>query len=68
MIYIFSSKNAAALGLDFGGIDLITDKNTRKTYLLEANSNAAFTGLSAACGIDIALEIINYISEELKKS
>lgn len=39
-------KAIAALGLDFGAVDLITEKNTGKPYVLECNCAPGLAGLT----------------------
>jgi len=54
---------ADLLGLDFGGIDLMFGKQGEPVFC-EANSNAQFSKLSQATGIDIADAIMDMIVEE----
>lgn len=44
---------AAAVGADYGGVDLIRDDDGR-LMVLEVNSNPAWRGLQTVCAIDIA--------------
>lgn len=52
-----------ALGLDFGGVDLLDDGGA--PLVCEVNSNAHFAGLMAATGADPAGEILQYIRRRL---
>ena len=52
-----------ALGLDFGGVDLLDDSGT--PLVCEVNSNAHFAGLMAATGVNPADEIMDYIRRRL---
>ena len=53
-----------ALGLDFGGVDLLFLEND-KPILCEVNSNAQFKGLYNATGINIADSIFQYIKKKI---
>ncbi|MDZ4841856.1 MAG: RimK family alpha-L-glutamate ligase [Hyphomicrobium aestuarii] len=44
---------AAAVGADYGGVDLIRDCD-RRLLVLEVNSNPAWRGLQSVAGVDIA--------------
>lgn len=48
-----------ALDLDFGGVDLLEDENG--PMVCEVNSNAHFSGLLAATGVNPAEHILQYI-------
>lgn len=48
-----------ALGLDFGGVDLLLDDHG--PLVCEVNSNAHFDGLHTATGVDPAVHILQYI-------
>ncbi len=48
-----------ALNLDFGGVDLLEDENG--PMVCEVNSNAHFSGLLAATGVNPAEHILQYI-------
>lgn len=52
------------LGLLFGGVDLLTDRDGR-TLVCEVNSNAQMAGIEQATGVDVAAVIIETV---LKKS
>lgn len=52
-----------ALGLDFGGVDLLSDNNA--PLVCEVNSNAHFGGLMQATGVNPANHIMQYIRRQL---
>lgn len=54
---------AAALGCDFAGVDLLFGKDG-EPIVCEVNSNAHFTGLSEATGVDVAANIIAMVAEK----
>lgn len=54
-----AEKAAKISGVEIAGVDIITDKNTNKNYLLEVNVGPKFSGLEK-CGINVAREIIKY--------
>ena len=55
-------------GLDYGGVDIIQDKETGKYYLLEVNSCAGWqNGFVEATGVDPAEEVIKWFEREGKK-
>lgn len=51
---------AALLGLDYCGIDVLTDSDG-KQYICEVNSNAFFAEAERVCGINIAKKLAEYI-------
>lgn len=57
----------SALGLDFGGVDLLFSKGTDfpADTLCEVNSNAHFKNISDCTGVDAALEIMKYIKKSI---
>lgn len=55
---------ARALGLDFGGIDLLV--GPAGPLLCEVNSNAHFLGLAAATGADAAGMILTHIRDSVR--
>ncbi|MCX4326037.1 MAG: RimK family alpha-L-glutamate ligase [Lachnospiraceae bacterium] len=58
---------AEALGLDFGGVDLLfTDSGSRAGLLCEVNSNAHFKNIYDCTGINVADKIISYILASVK--
>ena len=46
-------KVANLLGLDYCGIDVLTDENGER-YICEVNSNAFFAEAERVCGVNIA--------------
>lgn len=52
-----------ALGLDFGGVDLLEDENG--PMVCEVNSNAHFAGLLTATGVNPADHIMQYIRRKV---
>ncbi len=55
-------KSTLALGLEISGADIVVDRNgTAK--IIEVNFSAGFRGLEASSGLDIASEIIQYVSQ-----
>jgi len=57
-------KSIEAFGLGYGGVDIID--SSRGPLVLEVNPSPGF-GISKITGIDVAKELIRYISEEYKK-
>lgn len=53
-------KAAKALNYELAGVDLITDKNTGETFVLEINRSPGFEGFMAATGIDLPAELMNF--------
>lgn len=49
-----------ATGCDFAGVDILLGKNG-EPLICEVNSNAHFKGLQQCTGIDVSLEILQYI-------
>ena len=56
-----AEKCSIALDLDYGGIDIIKDKNTNKYYFLEANSTPTFDTSQILTGINISAKLIEYL-------
>lgn len=54
-----AQRAAKISGVEIAGVDIITDKNTNKNYLLEVNVGPKFSGLEK-CGVNVAREIIKY--------
>lgn len=62
-------KTAKALGLDFGGIDLLFKAGSEEALLVcEVNSNAHFKNIFDCTGINVADEIIKYILNKEKEA
>lgn len=59
-------KAAKVLKYEFAGIDLITNKNTGKTYLIEANRSPFFEGFMKATSIDVAYEVMDFFLRKCK--
>jgi ribosomal protein S6--L-glutamate ligase len=55
-------ESSKALGLEISGSDIIVDGNG-KPRVIEANYSPGFRGLEAATGLDIASEIIRYVTQ-----
>lgn len=55
-------RSAAAVGADYAGVDVVTgiDGNT---YVLEVNGIPGWKGLQEATGIDVAGELLEYLSD-----
>jgi len=56
---------AKAHGLDVAGVDLIHSE--RGPLLLEVNSSPGLEGIEGVTGVDVALEIINYLERSGRK-
>ena len=54
-------RAAAAVGADYAGVDLLTARDGT-TYVLEVNGIPGWKGLQEASGLDIAEELIGYLS------
>jgi len=53
-------ESARILGLDIAGIDLLIDDGGYK--ICEANSSPGFEGMESCCDIDVASEIVDFLS------
>lgn len=60
-----AEKIAGLLGLDYCGIDVLTDKS-EKRYICEVNSNAFFKAAESVCGINIAKIYAEHIIKEMR--
>ncbi len=56
-----------AVKVPIAGVDIIINKDTGTPYILEINSCPQFEGLEKYTGKNIALEIIKYFEEVIKK-
>jgi RimK family alpha-L-glutamate ligase len=54
-------RAAAAVGADYAGVDLLTDREGT-TYVLEVNGIPGWKGLQQATGIDVAGRLIDYLA------
>jgi RimK family alpha-L-glutamate ligase len=54
-------RAAAAVGADYAGVDLLTGRDGR-TYVLEVNGIPGWRGLQEVTGLDIAGELLDYLS------
>ncbi len=61
-----ATRAVAALGLDFGGVDLLETADGQ-LLICEVNSNLFFAGLYEATGISAADEILTHVCHTLKK-
>ena len=54
-------RSAAAVGADYAGVDVVTGRDGR-TYVLEVNGIPGWRGLQQATGVDVAGELLEYLS------
>jgi ribosomal protein S6--L-glutamate ligase len=54
-------RSAAAVGAEYAGVDVVTDRDGR-TYVLEVNGIPGWKGLQEATGVDVAGELLEYLS------
>jgi len=59
-----AEKASKALGLDFGGIDIMFGPNN-EPIICEVNSNCHFNTFYKTTGINLALEIALYVIEQI---
>ena len=62
-----AEKCAKTLGLDYCGVDLLSDENGNVS-VCEVNSNAFFRGASEACKTDVADVLAEYILYKITKN
>ena len=55
-------RAAAAVGADYAGVDLVTGRDGT-TYVLEVNGIPGWRGLQEATGLDIAGQLVDYLSQ-----
>ena len=55
------------LEFEFGGVDLITDKYTGKTSIIEVNRSPGFEGFMKATGIDVPAALMQFFLRFLTK-
>lgn len=53
-------KAARVLKYEFAGVDLIRNKKTEETYVLEVNRSPGFEGFMQATGIDVPFELMRF--------
>lgn len=58
--------SAAALGLDFAGVDILMGKNEHERYVVEVNSNPQLQSTIDTCGINPATNIMWHIRSQIK--
>jgi RimK family alpha-L-glutamate ligase len=58
---LLAIRAAAAVGADYAGVDLLTGRDGQ-TYVLEVNGIPGWKGLQEATGLDVAGELIDYLS------
>lgn len=63
-----AEKAAKASGIEIAGVDVITDNNTGKNYVLEVNVGPQFTGLEKYTDINAAREIIKYFESKCNEN
>jgi RimK family alpha-L-glutamate ligase len=54
-------RSAAAVGADYAGVDVVTSRDGR-TYVLEVNGIPGWRGFQEATGLDVAGELLEYLS------
>ena len=59
-------QTCAVLGLDFGGVDLLFDREGSATILCEVNSNAHFKNIFDCTGINVADCIVEHIRRRME--
>lgn len=61
------AENAAEIcGIEIAGVDIIIDKKSSKSYVLEVNTGPQFKGLEKYTGINVAGEVIKYFVSKCK--
>lgn len=59
-------KVATELGLDYCGMDILTDRQGKK-YVCEVNSNAFFAAAERVCGVNVARAFAVHMVESMNK-
>jgi RimK family alpha-L-glutamate ligase len=54
-------RSAAAVGAEYAGVDMVTGRDGR-TYVLEVNGIPGWRGFQQATGLDVAGELLEYLS------
>jgi RimK family alpha-L-glutamate ligase len=54
-------RSAAAVGAEYAGVDVMTGRDGR-SYVLEVNGIPGWKGFQEATGIDVAGELLEYLS------
>jgi len=60
-------KAVKAVNLEYGGVDIMLDKETNKPFILEVNRNAFFEGFEKSTKINVAKELLKYLIEKAEK-
>jgi len=55
-------KAAEALKIDVGGVDILKDDKTKKSYILEVNSAPRWESVKKDCGINVEREILKFLT------
>lgn len=55
-------KASKAVGIEIGGVDVLTEDKTGKKYILEVNSAPRWAALKKDTGIDVEKEIVKYLA------
>lgn len=66
-VYELGLKAVKILGLDYAGVDIAYDKDTRRYYILEVNAFPQWEGLRNATGVNPPDYIVEYVIEKIKK-
>lgn len=59
-------KAAQALGVDIGGVDVVHEDKSGKTFVFEVNSAPRWAALKRETGIDIEQEIVAFIKAKIE--
>lgn len=58
--------SSKVLGVEIAGVDIITHKDTKETFVLEVNPGPQFLGIESSTKVNIALKIIEYFEKLYK--